>query len=52
MLGVITATALLSYEHFLVRRDRGAINKAFFTLNGYLGILFFGLTSIDIWINR
>jgi 4-hydroxybenzoate polyprenyltransferase len=52
MLGVVTAAALLSYEHYLVRRNKNAINKAFFTLNGYLGILFFGLTSIDIWINK
>lgn len=46
------AAALLLYEHILVRRNKDAINKAFFTLNGYLGILFFLLTSIDIWINK
>lgn len=50
--GVLLAAALLFAEHYLIRRDRGAINKAFFTINGYLGILFFALVTIDIGINR
>jgi len=52
MLGVVLASALLFTEHYIVRRDKGAINKAFFTMNGYLGILFFALVTIDIWIDR
>jgi len=28
-------------EHRIVRRDFSKIDRAFFTLNGYLGILFF-----------
>jgi 4-hydroxybenzoate polyprenyltransferase len=52
MSGVLLAAALLFAEHYLVRRDKGTINKAFFTMNGYLGILFFALVTIDIWINR
>lgn len=52
MSAVVIAAAMLGYEHFLVRRDSGAINKAFFTVNGYLGILFFALVGADIWINQ
>jgi 4-hydroxybenzoate polyprenyltransferase len=48
--GVALAAGLLAYEHKLVRADFGAINKAFFTLNGYLGIVFFVLVSIDVWM--
>lgn len=52
MSAVLIAAGLLTYEHILVRKDKKAINKAFFTLNGYLGILFLFLSLIDIWINR
>lgn len=48
MFGVLFAAILLGFEHYLVRKDKSAINKAFFTLNGYLGIIFFALTTIDI----
>jgi len=48
MFGVLFAAVLLGFEHYLVRKDKSAINKAFFTLNGYLGIIFFALTTIDI----
>lgn len=48
-LGVALAFLLLAYEHKLVRADFGAINKAFFTLNGYLGIAFLILVCTDIW---
>lgn len=47
-LGVFLAAALLFYEHTLVRKDRGAIGKAFFNVNGYLGILFLILVAIDV----
>ncbi|MCD8213541.1 MAG: 4-hydroxybenzoate octaprenyltransferase, partial [Campylobacter sp.] len=33
--------------HRIVRRDFSKIDRAFFTLNGYLGILFF----IFIWLS-
>lgn len=48
MSGVLLAAVLLSFEHYLVKKDKSAITKAFFTLNGYLGIVFFALTTIDI----
>lgn len=48
MSAVALAASFLGYEHIIVRRDKGSINKAFFTLNGYLGILFFALVTIDV----
>jgi len=47
-LGVVTAAALLVYEHSLVRR-RGlaAIDKAFFDVNAWVSVVFFALVAID-----
>ncbi len=39
--------AVLAYEQMLVRRDFTQIDRAFFTVNGYLGIAFFILIIID-----
>ena len=39
--------AVLAYEQILVRRDFTQIDRAFFTLNGYLGIAFFILIVLD-----
>ncbi|XOB62424.1 menaquinone biosynthesis prenyltransferase MqnP [Campylobacterota bacterium DY0563] len=44
---VIVAAVMLTYEHILVNRDFTKIDKAFFTVNGYLGIVFFFLILID-----
>jgi 4-hydroxybenzoate polyprenyltransferase len=38
---------MLSYEHYLVRKDFTKIDRAFFTVNGYLGIAFFILIILD-----
>lgn len=38
---------VLYYEQMLVRKDFTKIDRAFFTVNGYLGIAFFVLTIID-----
>ena len=38
---------VLYYEQLLVRRDFTQIDRAFFTVNGYLGIAFFALIIID-----
>ncbi len=45
---VATAAALLVYEHSLVRR-RGlaAIDKAFFDVNAWVSVAFFGLVVMD-----
>ncbi|QKG28536.1 menaquinone biosynthesis prenyltransferase MqnP [Campylobacter sp. RM16187] len=46
-IGVILSGVILFEEHRIVRRDFTKIDRAFFTLNGYLGIMFF----IFIWID-
>ena len=38
---------VLAYEQYLVRKDFTKIDRAFFTLNGYLGIAFFALIILD-----
>ncbi len=46
-LAVVSAAAMLGYEHYLVNKDFTKIDRAFFTVNGYLGFLFFALIIID-----
>ncbi len=47
-IAVAIAAVMLTYEHYLVRRDFTKIDRAFFTVNGYLGFVFFILVSIDV----
>ncbi len=44
---VLLSAVMLGYEHFLVRKDFTKIDRAFFTVNGYLGIVFFILIVLD-----
>jgi 4-hydroxybenzoate polyprenyltransferase len=44
---LLFATLMLGYEHVLVRRDFTKIDRAFFTINGYLGFVFFGCVVLD-----
>jgi len=44
---VIASAVMLGYEHYLVRKDFTQIDRAFFTVNGYLGIAFFILIILD-----
>ncbi len=46
--GVIVSAIILWQEHKIVRADFSKIDRAFFTLNGYLGIIFFILVWIDL----
>jgi 4-hydroxybenzoate polyprenyltransferase len=46
-LAVIISAVMLSYEHYIVNKDFTKIDKAFFTVNGYLGIVFFLLIVLD-----
>jgi len=39
-LAVLFAAGMLTYEHYLVNKDFTKIDKAFFTVNGYLGFVF------------
>ncbi|DAB38651.1 MAG: menaquinone biosynthesis prenyltransferase MqnP [Sulfuricurvum sp.] len=44
---VVFSALMLTYEHYLVRRDFTKIDRAFFTVNGYLGFVFIGLIILD-----
>lgn len=46
-IAIVLSAFMLSYEHYLVRKDFTKIDKAFFTVNGYLGIAFFILIVMD-----
>lgn len=48
IIGVITATAILIYEHSIVKpSDLRRLNIAFFNMNGYLSITVFLFTLLD-----
>ena len=49
-LGVIISAVILYKEHDIVNKDFTKIDKAFFTLNGYLGIMFFCFIFLDLKI--
>lgn len=44
---VIASAVMLAYEHRIVNKDFTKIDKAFFTVNGYLGIMFLVFVIID-----
>lgn len=46
-LAVLFSLLMLTYEHYLVRKDFTKIDRAFFTVNGYLGIIFFIFIVLD-----
>jgi 4-hydroxybenzoate polyprenyltransferase len=46
-LAVAAAAVMLWYEHRIVARDFRNIDRAFFTVNGYLGFLFLFLIILD-----
>jgi 4-hydroxybenzoate polyprenyltransferase len=51
--GVLAVTALLVYEHKLVKPyDLSRVNAAFFTVNGYVSVLFFLFWAADIFLHR
>ncbi|MDD2367785.1 MAG: 4-hydroxybenzoate polyprenyltransferase [Sulfuricurvum sp.] len=47
IMAVVFSGAMLTYEHYLVRKDFTQIDRAFFTVNGYLGFVFIGLIILD-----
>lgn len=47
LLAVLASAVMLGYEHYLVRKDFTKIDRAFFTVNGYLGIAFLVLIILD-----
>jgi 4-hydroxybenzoate polyprenyltransferase len=51
--GVAAVTALLIYEHSLVKPDDlSRVNAAFFTMNGWVSVLFFAFWAADIFVGR
>ena len=46
-LAILVSALLLGFEHYIVRKDFTKINKAFFTVNGWLGIIFLLLLAAD-----
>ena len=53
LIGVGAVVALLAYEHGLVRaNDLSRVNAAFFTVNGYVSLLFFAFWTADILRHR
>lgn len=46
-IAVIASAIMLGYEHYLVRKDFTQIDRAFFTVNGYLGVAFLVLIVLD-----
>ncbi|HEX4169694.1 MAG TPA: UbiA-like polyprenyltransferase [Bryobacteraceae bacterium] len=52
-LGVLAVVMLLLYEHGLVKpNDLSRVNAAFFTVNGYVSVLFFVFWAADILLAR
>jgi len=52
MAGLIAVACLLAYEHALVKpSDLSRVNAAFFTVNGYVSVLFFVTWAADILIH-
>ena len=53
LIGVAAVAALLVYEHRLVKaHDLSRVNAAFFTMNGYVSVLFFVFWAADILLRR
>jgi 4-hydroxybenzoate polyprenyltransferase len=53
LIGVAAVIALLAYEHGLVKpNDLSRVNAAFFTVNGYVSLLFFAFWTADILRHR
>lgn len=45
--GVAVSAVVLFFEHRIVLKDFSKIDRAFFTLNGYLGVIFFAFIFLD-----
>ncbi len=53
MIGVAAVVALLAYEHSLVKaNDLSRVDAAFFTVNGYVSVLFFFFWAADMYLHK
>lgn len=51
LIGIVVISALLIYEHSLVKEnDLSKLDIAFFNMNGYISVLFFIFTVIDLYL--
>jgi 4-hydroxybenzoate polyprenyltransferase len=51
--GLVVATAILAYEHHLVRpNDLSRLDAAFFTMNGVMSLVVFGFALLDWAVRR
>jgi 4-hydroxybenzoate polyprenyltransferase len=51
--GIVVVAALLAYEHSLVKPDDlSKLNAAFFTVNGYISLLFFLFWSAALYVSQ
>ena len=48
-MAVLFSAMMLTYEHYLVNKDFTKIDKAFFTVNGYLGFMFILFIIIEVY---
>jgi len=48
-LALLLSAIMLAYEHYLVTKDFTKIDRAFFTVNGYLGIMFLVLMILEVY---
>ena len=50
-LGVLAVSLLLVYEHWLVRGgDLSRIDRAFFEVNSYIGLVLFAFVALDLYL--
>lgn len=47
-IGLVVSSVALAYEQYLVSKNFLNIPRAFFNVNGYLGIVFFGFCILDV----
>lgn len=50
-LAVVVSALFLLYEHHLVQKDFKQIDRAFFTVNGYLGFVYLFCIVLDAWMH-
>lgn len=47
-LAILFSALMLGYEHYIVSKDFSKIDKAFFTINGYLGFVFIFFILMEV----
>jgi len=53
VIGVAVIAGLLMYEHGIVKpNDLSRVNAAFFTMNGWVSVLFFVFWAADVWVGH